>query len=262
MTDQQTSPAEAVAPPYRKMPTQAFGLALIAGAFAVYLLATLVFQGAGGALMPAVLTIVAALLSWMVWRVDKLWSTIVGLVMTIMAGLGLFFVAFGIFQPFSPVEFVAGLMFLSGVLFALTGGVRSLRRRNREYGPGTRSLRIRQGALVLIGLGALLSIGGFLTNRTTVSAAEAAGATELDMTDFQFVPTRPEVVDGDQLLLHNSDVSVHDFTLDDYDIHVRLVPGSEAMVDLSALPPGTYHFYCSLHSDGLDGMVGTLIVDG
>jgi len=37
-------------------------------------------------------------------------------------------------------------------------------------------------------------------------------------------------------------------------------PGSEALVDLTGLSPGTCQYICSFHSDGTEGMMGTLVV--
>lgn len=56
----------------------------------------------------------------------------------------------------------------------------------------------------------------------------------------------------------SNDVFAHDFTLDDFDIYIYLGPGSEAVVDLSSVPPGTYDYFCSLHSEGGDPMTGTM----
>jgi plastocyanin len=261
MTDQLTA-QETDWPTTRKMPTQAFGIALIAGSMAVFLVAAVLFMTPGDAIPAAVLTVVAGLVAWVVWRFDSLWAVLVGLVATVLAMLAMFYEVFGIFQPFSPFEFIAGLLFLFGVVFALVGGIGGLRKRNRETGPGKTSLMTRRVVLVVLGVGMVFSIGGFLMNRTSVSAADAAGAITVDMANFEFDPSTPSAMSGQKLLLTNSDAFVHDFTLDEYDIHVTVAPGSEAIVDLSALPQGRYQFYCSLHSDGIDGMAGAITVEG
>lgn len=261
MTDQLTA-AETERPSTRRMPTQAFGIALIAGSLAVFFVGTLLLGSPGDALPAIVLALVAGLVAWTVWRVDKLWAVIVGLVVTLAATLAMFFQVFGIFHPFSPVEFIAGLLFLFGVVFALVGGIGGLRKRNRATGPGKTSLVVRRVVMVFLGLSMVVSIGGFLTTRTTVSAADAAGAISVDMANFEFDPSSPAVTSGQKLLLTNSDAVVHDFTLDEYDIKVTVGPGSEAIVDLSDLPQGRYQFYCSLHSDGISGMAGAISVEG
>ena len=63
-------------------------------------------------------------------------------------------------------------------------------------------------------------------------------------------------------MTHNADAFAHDFTLSELDIAVSVGPGSEALVDLTGLSPGTYQYICSFHSDGTEGMMGTLVVGG
>ncbi len=63
------------------------------------------------------------------------------------------------------------------------------------------------------------------------------------------------------MLVHNADAFVHDFTLEALEIDVTIGPGSDALVDLSAAAPGTYDYFCSLHSDGTDGMRGTVTIE-
>lgn len=253
MTDRERTP---------HLTTQAFGLALISVALlAVLILTLLVFDGeditAAGSM-----TVVAGTGTFLLWRRDAIWRRVLGLLITIAAAMGLFYLAFGVFQPFSPVEFLVGLVFLLGVLYSLIGGTLALVRGRKGSRAAKRSERMRNGALVLIGVGAVVSIGGFLLTRSAVSEAEAAGAITLDMVDFEFVPEVISASVGRNLLLTNSDAFVHDFTVDDLDIYVHLGPGSEALVDLSGASVGAYRFYCSLHSEGTDGMAGTITIEG
>jgi len=243
------------------MSTQAFGLALITAAFAVILAGFLLFTNGSDAGFGAIFLVVGAVVTWLLWRVKRLWAVIVGLVITVAAAMA-FYIAFGIFQPFSPVEFIGGLLYVLGFFFALVGGIMALSRRRREAGVGQTGMWIRQTAMGLVGVLAIVSVVGFFMTRTTVTAAEAAHAAVLDMANFEFAPATPTVTTGQNLLLTNSDGFVHDFTIDELDIFVNFVPGSEAIVDLSDVPAGTYHFYCSLHSDGVTGMAGTLTIEG
>ena len=110
-----------------------------------------------------------------------------GLLITIAAAMGLFYLAFVVFQPFSPVEVRVGLVFVLGGVYSLFGGTLALVRGRKGTGAAKGSERMRNGALVLIGVAAVVSIGGFLLTRSTVREAEAAGATTLDMIDFEFV---------------------------------------------------------------------------
>jgi len=261
MTDREVVQATTDEQPQKRMPTQAFGLALITAAFAVILVGFLLFTDGNDAGFGAVLLVIGALATWMLWRVNRPWAVIVGLVITVAAAMA-FYIAFGIFQPFSPVEFIGGLLYVLGFFFALIGGIMALSRRRREAGVSQIGLRIRKTALGLVGVLAVVSVVGFFMTRTTVSVAEAADAAALDMANFEFAPETPTVMSGQNLLLTNSDGFVHDFTIDELDIHVNFGPGSDAIVELSDIPAGTYQFYCSLHSDGVSGMAGTLTIEG
>ncbi len=171
-----------------------------------------------------------------------------------------FYLAFGTFQPFSPIEFVAGLLLLIGFLFALVGGFGSLIRHRRGSVPGGE--RVRLGAMSLIGLAALASIAGFLTTRSTVDAARASDAVVVDMKNFVFEPEEVSIDAGEQLLLTNSDAFAHDFTLEEFrPVHV-LWPRERGSRRCQRAFPGTYTYFCSLHTFDGEGMIGTLTVEG
>lgn len=116
-----------------------------------------------------------------------------------------------------------------------------------------------------MGVGSLVSVVGFFATRSTVSDAEAAAAVALDMDNFEFAPRSLTVAAGDKILLINSDLFVHDLTLDEGDVYVRLGAGGESLVDLGDLSAGTYEYFCSLHSfeeNGVKkGMVGTITIE-
>lgn len=261
MTDLEVVEATTEGQPRSRMSTQAFGLALITASFGVILVGFLLFTEGDDAGIGAVLFVVGAVVTLMLRRFNRRWAVVVGLIITIAAAMA-FFIAFGIFQPFSPVEFIGGLLYVLGFFFALVGGIMGLSRRRREAGVGQTGVRIRQTAVGLVGVLAIVSVLGFFMTRTTVTAAEAADAAALDMANFEFVPAIPTVTTGQNLLLTNSDGFVHDFTIHELDIQVNFGPGSDAIVDLSDIPAGTYQFYCSLHSDGVSGMAGTLTIEG
>jgi hypothetical protein len=86
--------------------TQVLGLGLITAALlAVVVLTLILFDGDDVAIF-AVLATVGAVVTFLVWRFDKLWARILGMVATVVLGLGAFFLAFGLFQPFSPIEWL------------------------------------------------------------------------------------------------------------------------------------------------------------
>jgi plastocyanin len=236
-------------------------MALIAIALVVAVILTLlVFDGEEAGFF-GLIAAVAVSATLVVRRFDNVWARIIGLVITLGAGMIAFFFAFGLFQPFSPIEFILGLLFVLGVLLALIGGIMALVAGSRgSPGPTKGETRLRTGVLGLIGVAAVVSIVGFFFTRSSVSDAEAAGATTLGMVNFEFDPTTSSISSGENLLVANNDAFAHDFTLEALDLYVYVGPGSEAIVDLSAAAPGTYNYFCSLHSDGTEGMKGTITI--
>lgn len=198
------------------------------------------------------------------------WSKVVGLVLTVLAALGGFWIAFGLMAPNSPVDFVVGVMFVTGVVLAITGGVQALRhRRERVDAPTAGESRARLVALGLVGLALVASLAVNLLTRSSVAVADAEGAASLEIGAFAF-PSVTTVAAGEEarLLVHNADAFLHDVAIPAGDIGpVTVAPGSEVLVDISALSPGTYTYYCTLHSDTAiadpeeAGMAGTLVVE-
>jgi plastocyanin len=242
--------------------TQTFGLALISAAGIVAVILTLVlFDGDDIAflLVPAAAAIGAAIVTW---RFDRQSARALGLVGTILS-LGMFFLAFGLFHIFSPIEFIVALAYVSGFFISIVAGIGALvASRKDDRVPAQSSSRLRSSVVGIIGIAAVVSVTGFLLSRESVDESEAAGATVLEMVKFEFDPGSSALpVDG-KLLIQNSDPFVHDFTLDDLDIAMSIGPGSEALLDLTGLTAGTYDYICSLHSDGETGMVGTIVISG
>lgn len=197
-----------------------------------------------------------------VWRFDALWARIVGLVSTVAVFMTTFWLAFGVFAPFSPLEFVVGLAYAIGVVLSIVGGIMAIVAGRRGRVGATRTERRLLPVIAgVLGIAAVVSIAGLLATRTTVSAEEAAGSVPLDMEKFEFSPDATSVAAGGTVLLTNSDPFMHDFTVEDLGIEVVVGPGSEALVSFEGAAPGTYDYLCTLHSDGTSGMKGTITVD-
>jgi plastocyanin len=241
------------------MTAQAFGLTLMTLAMAIIVVVSFVVYGGEDVGVILLATLLAAAAAFVLWRFNALWARILGLVATIGVGFVTVFFAFGVGQPFSPFEFITGLGYALGLLFALIGGIVGL------FKTGASSPRLRRGALVLMGVASLVSVVGFFATRSTVSDSQATAAVALNMENFKFAPGSLSVAAGSQLLLINSDLFVHDLTLEEGDVYVRLGPGGESLVDLGDLPAGTYDYFCSLHAfeeDGVrEGMVGTITIE-
>jgi len=198
------------------------------------------------------------------------WPAVAGLVLTALALVGGFWLAFGLLAPASPADFVPATMFVAGVVLALTGAVQAIRSRRQ---PATRVAhgdgRLRAVALVLVAVAVVVSVGLNLAGRTSVDPAVAERATPVTIAGFAFADREVVVAAGAdaELLVRNRDAFLHDLALPSQDLAVVVQPGSEALLDVSGLAPGTYVFYCTLHSDVTDpdpesaGMAGTLVVD-
>lgn len=242
--------------------TQTFGLALVTAALLAVVILTLILFDGDDVVMFAILTAIAGAAAFLTWRFDTQWARALGLVGTVLS-LGGFFLGFGLFQIFSPIEFTLALAYVLGVLLSLVAGIMAIVAGARHrVGPSPRETRVPMVALGLIGIAAIVSVAGFLLTRQTVSAEEAAGATEIDMVAFKFSPESSTVPAGTTILVKNADPFAHDFTLEALDIAESVGPGGEVIIDLSAAAPGTYDYVCTLHTSEGEGMVGTIVIEG
>ena len=214
-------------------------------------------------LPPAILAAAAAAL---VWRFGT-WAKVVGALVSVLAALGMFFLAFGIAVPASFGDFVPGLVFALGVLIGLGGSIAAIvqgRRGHLRAEATTGERRIITGVTGVIVIAALASAILWFTSRSTVDAATAD--VTATMHDFAFQEGTYQVASGDTLLVHNSDGFMHDFTVHELGIAAEVAPGSGELVEMPD-QPGTYVIYCTLHSDpeatdASDGdMVATLVIE-
>ena len=176
---------------------------------------------------------------------------IVGLVATLVVLSQVFWLVFAMFQITSFADFSAGVMFTIGVVYSFGWGIAGLVRRNRmEVEPTRGETRMMRGALIVVVLAMVVSAIMQVTSRTTVDAAEAAGATQVTQADLAFSPATYEVAADTptKLLVHNSDALTHDFVIEELDVAELLSPGSQRLVEVTA-PAGEYTVLCTLHPD-------------
>ncbi len=242
--------------------TQLIGVGLIAAAVTfVIAVSAFVLDLTEDLAFLIVVLVVAVGGALVVWRFDALWARIVGLISTVAVFMTTFWLAFGVFAPFSPLEFVVGLAYAIGVVLSIVGGIMAIvAGRRGRVGPTPTERRMLPVIAGVLGVAAVVSVVGLFATRTSVSAEEAAGAVPLDMEKFEFAPEETSVATDGTLLITNSDPFMHDFTLEDLDIEVVVGPGSEALVSFAGAAPGTYDYFCTLHSDGTSGMKGTITV--
>lgn len=92
--------------------------------------------------------------------------------------------------------------------------------------------------------------------------ADGARRIEVDATSFEFDPDEITVTAGEDIaIVLTSDDVLHDFTIDDIDVHVTADRGETAEGGLRADEPGEYTFYCTVAGHREAGMVGTLMVE-
>ncbi len=212
----------------------------------------------------------AVIATALVWRFDTTWARVVGAVVSLALGVMMFWIAFGLLHPASFFDFVPAVLFVPGVVVALFGNVAAIVQRRRQHldtRPTPAELRVEQAAVVVVI--AAVAVSGILTllARESVDAAEASGATPVEMTDFAFEPMTVEVDGGGQLLVHNADPFLHDVAVPAIGLEpVTVGPGSSVLVDVP-VTSGTYVLYCTLHSnvdnaspDPDEQMVAALVV--
>jgi plastocyanin len=73
----------------------------------------------------------------------------------------------------------------------------------------------------------------------------------------RWIPRSIEVSTGDGLIVHNADLVVHTFVVEELEIDINVIPGRRREVPIDA-PAGSYRFICDV--TGHAGMTGTIEV--
>lgn len=91
--------------------------------------------------------------------------------------------------------------------------------------------------------------------------AEGARRIEVAASSFEFDPDEIDVDAGEDIaIVLSSDDLLHDFTIDEIDVHVAADQGETAEGGLRADEPGEYTYYCTVAGHREAGMEGTLVV--
>ena len=114
---------------------------------------------------------------------------------------------------------------------------------------------------VAVAVVALMLLSGSLhiAGLSSVSAVASAGAARVDIEGFDYEPAELRIGQQVRILVKNHDLPVHTFTIEELDIAVRLVSGSEKLIELPAAAAGRYEYICTV--PGHDNMKGTLFVN-
>ena len=119
-------------------------------------------------------------------------------------------------------------------------------------------------ATAALGLGAILAAAIAQAGANVgVSPETLASLPAVTAVDYRFGQSelRAKVGETVALRLDNQDASGHSFDIDEYDLHVSMPPGQDALALFKADTAGTYTFYCSVPGHREAGMVGTLVVE-
>lgn len=196
----------------------------------------------------------------------------VGIVLALVPLVMLFWVVFSLSAPGSFSEFSGAVLFVVGGLSALGFSIAGIVKRQELLTEATRG-EIR-AMRIMVGIVAVAVIASgivTLTGRTSVAAADAAGATQSNMADFMYSPLTYEATAGEptKIVVHNSDAFAHDFAIEALGVSTGIInPGSDKLVEFTASEPGEFLIRCTLHSfgasepadAGVDGDMSALLV--
>ena len=120
----------------------------------------------------------------------------------------------------------------------------------------------RSLGLILIGAGGALLAGPSVVRLLAQDQAPNRREFTIVAKDFQYSPTRIEVMQDDlvKLTVRSEDIA-HSFTIDQYRISKRVPAGGSTTFEFQADKAGTFPFYCALTGEqGHRMMHGELIV--
>ena len=96
----------------------------------------------------------------------------------------------------------------------------------------------------------------------TSPVVEGARRVAVSATSFGYDPDEITVTAGEDVaIVLTSDDLLHDFTIEDLDVHVAADRDETAEGGLRADEPGRYTYYCTVEGHRDEGMEGTLIVE-
>jgi hypothetical protein len=195
--------------------------------------------------------VVMSVVTLLTWRRDATWVRVLAIIATLALGAMMFWVSFGLVHPTSFFDFVPALMFVLGFVLSLVGNITTVARRRTSRPTTAGEQRLQQVVVALVGIAVVVSGTMHLLGRDAIDPATVPDAIPVAMSDFEFDPATIDASSRSQLLVHNGDTFVHDFTVPELDVAVTISPGSSALVDLP-VASGTYVVYCTLHSDTSD----------
>jgi len=117
---------------------------------------------------------------------------------------------------------------------------------------------IRRAAVVLVAALAALLLGAC---SATSSTAPRAPVAKVRMLDYGYDPTDLTVAKDAEIWVVNDGKVPHSWIIPKVGVGTQdLPPGGSQDLDLSGIPPGTYHVTCDLPGHAALGSVGTVTI--
>ena len=191
-------------------------------------------------------TLVIVALAWRSPRqalVAAIWALLMLLVNApsvpnVLGAFNSFFDA-GLLIPVFVSLFVAGVSGIAGYLHHRRGATHDVSTAGERWA-------LRATTAIVVGL---MVVSGtlHLASLESVSADETAAAIIVEMKNSAFNPAQLTVPAGKpaKFVIRNRDLTVHTFTIKELGIDVKVLPGSEELVELSSPPVGTYVYSCT-----------------
>ena len=210
----------------------------------------------------------SALFAWLLWKFGRraLMAATIWAVLSLLSALA--FIGPGLLYPNSFFDFFLALPVIVALVVAVVGSVVSIvqQRRGTTRVESTTNERRVLWAVTVVVVGLVMMSGALhLEALSTVSDSDRVGAVEIDMVeidmkDVEFVPATMQIQAGREtkIVVKNSDLPVHTFSIKALDLDVVVVAGNEKLVTLPVLDPGTYEYICKI--PGHEDMKGTITV--
>ena len=190
-------------------------------------------------------TVVVVVLTW---RSRQTLIAAIGAILVLLISAPSIPIALGTFNSF----FDAGL-FIPAMVSLIVPGVAGIvgflqHRRGATRDVSSAGERWVLWATTAMVVGLMVDSGTLhLTSLESVSPDEKAAAIVVEMKNSAFKPVQLTVPAGKpaKFVIKNRDLTVHTFTIKELGIDVKVLPGSEELIEVSSPPEGTYVFLCT-----------------
>jgi hypothetical protein len=170
-------------------------------------------------------------------------------------------------RPANTAPFIITVVFLTGSVAIVVGGIAAFLEVRRGRPIWTRSGRAGGVAMAAVGIAVGAAATALLVGLVPTGGPGGTKAPTMTgvigIEDLRFVGGGPQMKDGEVLglIITNPEDVPHSFDIDSLDIHVQVTPKSTTAVVIEPSGPGQLVFYCSVHGHRAAGMAGTITVD-